>query len=137
MIDNGNIYSGKVGIEITDSWHSNYSPLNKPAGNVYFVYYDPKPDELTSTQKEYLKEFVDSFDKILYSPGFKDRSSGYRAYLDVNSFVDYFIIGELSRNVDAYKINECGAWHVPPSWEVRLVQDKSFANQGDLGVENK
>ncbi|MCX6261679.1 MAG: CotH kinase family protein [Bacteroidia bacterium] len=162
----------------TDSWHSSYSPLNKPAGNVYFVYYDPKPDELTATQKEYLKDFVDSFEKILYSPGFKDRSSGYRAYLDVNSFVDYFIIGELSRNVDAYKksrfyfkdkdsnggvihsgppwdfdwawkdlkencihfnqtdgsgwaykINECSAWPVPPSWEVRLVQDKSFANQ--------
>jgi hypothetical protein len=29
----------------------------------------------------------------------------------------------------AYKINECSAWPVPPSWEVRLVQDKSFANQ--------
>jgi len=161
----------------TDSWHSNFSPLNKPAGTVFFVYYDPKPDELTSTQKKYLKYFVDSFEKILYSPGFKDRRSGYRAYLDVNSFADYFIIGELSRNVDAYKksrfyfkdkdsnggyihsgppwdfdwawkdlkencihfnqtdgsgwaykINECSAWPVPPSWEVRLLQDKSFAN---------
>jgi hypothetical protein len=162
----------------SDSWHSSFSPVNKPSGQVYFVYYDPKHDELTTTQKGYLKDFVDSFENILYGPGFKDRSSGYRAYLDVNSFVDYFIIGELSRNVDAYKksrfyfkdkdsnggliysgppwdfdwawkdlkencihfnqtdgsgwaykINECSAWPVPPSWEVRLMQDKSFANQ--------
>ncbi len=162
----------------SDSWHSSYSPVNKPGSNVYFVYYDPKPDELTITQKEYLKDFVDSFEKILYNPGFSNRSSGYKAYLDVNSFVDYFIIGELSRNVDAYKksrfyfkdkdsngglihsgppwdfdwafkdlkencihfnqtdgsgwaykINECSAWPVPPSWEVRLLQDNLFASQ--------
>jgi hypothetical protein len=162
----------------TDSWLSNYHPLNKPGGNVYFVYYDPKPDELTLVQKEYLKDYVDSFEKVLYSSGYTYRSSGYRAYLDVNSFVDYFLLGELTRNVDAYKksrfyykdkdsnggkihsgppwdydwawkditencinfnqtngsgwayrINDCSAWPVPPSWEVRLVQDKEFANQ--------
>ena len=162
----------------SNSWRSSFSPLNKPSGNVYFVYYDPKPDELTTTQKTYLKDFVDSFEKVLYNPGFKDQSSGYRAYLDVNSFVDYFIIGELSRNVDAYKksrfyfkdkdsnggvihsgppwdfdwawkdlkencihfnqtdgsgwaykVNECNNTPVPPSWEIRLLQDDKFANQ--------
>ena len=162
----------------SDSWLSSYSPPNKPGADVYFVYYDPESDELTSTQKTYLKDFVDSFERVLYNPGYKDRNSGYRAYLDVNSFVDYFLIGELSRNVDAYKksrffykdkesngglihsgppwdfdwawkditencihfnqtdgsgwaykINECGAWPVPPSWEVRLIQDDDFASR--------
>jgi len=87
----------------TNSWLSKYRPLNRPDGNVHFVYYDPEPDELTSIQKSYLKNYVDSFEEVLYSPDFKDYSKGYRAYLDVNSFVDYFILGELSRNVDAYK----------------------------------
>ena len=162
----------------SDSWLSNYSPLNKPGGDVHFVYYDPEPDELTTQQKAYLKKFVDSFERVLYNPGFKDRTSGYRAYLDVNSFVDYFILGELSRNVDAYKksrfyfkdkdsnggliysgppwdydwawkditencihfnqtdgsgwayrVNDCNNWPVPPSWEVRLMQDDAFANK--------
>ncbi len=162
----------------SNSWLSSYSPLNRPGTDVYFVYYDPEPDKLTAIQKTYLKEFVDSFEKILYSPDFKYRSSGYRAYLDINSFVDYFIIGELSRNVDAYKksrfffkdknsngglihsgppwdfdwalkditencihfnqtdgsgwayrVNDCNNWPVPPSWEVRLLQDDAFANQ--------
>ena len=162
----------------SNSWLSNYSPLNRPDGDVYFVYYDPKPEELTATQKTYLKDFVSSFERVLYNPGFKDRSSGYRAYLDVNSFVDYFLIGELSRNVDAYKksrfyfkdkdskgglihsgppwdydwawkditencihfnqtdgsgwayrVNDCNNWPVPPSWEIRLLQDDEFAGQ--------
>jgi CotH protein. len=27
----------------------------------------------------------------------------------------------------AYKINECEAWPVPPSWEIRMLQDNDFA----------
>jgi hypothetical protein len=30
----------------SDSWLSKYSPLNRPGGDVYFVYYDPEPDQL-------------------------------------------------------------------------------------------
>lgn len=164
--------------DASNSWMSNYSPLNRPGTKVYFVYYDPDPDDLTTTQKNYLKGFADSFERILYSAGFQDRATGYRAYLDVNSFVDYFILGELSRNVDAYKksrfyykdkdsngglihsgppwdydwawkditencihfnqtdgsgwayrVNDCNNWPVPPSWEVRLLQDDAFANR--------
>jgi hypothetical protein len=162
----------------SDSWQSNYSPLNRPGGDVHFVYYDPGPDELTATQKTYLKDFVGSFEDILYSSGFKDHSKGYRAYLDINSFVDYFIVGEISRNVDAYKksrfyfkdkdrngglihsgppwdfdwawkditedcihfnqtdgsgwayrVNDCIDWPIPPSWEIRLLEDNEFANK--------
>ncbi len=87
----------------SNSWMSKYSPLNRPGTDVYFVYYDPKPEDLTATQKAYLKDFVDSFESVLYSPRFKDHNKGYRTWLDINSFVDYFILGELSRNVDAYK----------------------------------
>jgi hypothetical protein len=162
----------------TDSWLSNFSPINKPGAEVHFVYYDPEPDELTLQQKNYIKDFVDSFETKLYSSDFSDRQTGYRAYLNVVSFIDYFIIGEITRNVDAYKksrfyykdkdsndgriysgpvwdfdwawknitencihfnqtdgsgwayrINECNAWPVPPSWEVRLMQDVNFMNE--------
>jgi hypothetical protein len=162
----------------SNSWLSNYSPLNRPGSDVYFVYYYPEPDNITAIQKTYLKDFVDSFENVLYGPDFKDKSKGYRAYLDMNSFVDYFLLGEISRNVDAYKksrfyykdkdsngglihsgppwdydwawkditencihfnqtdgsgwayrVNDCNNWPVPPSWEVRLMQDDAFANQ--------
>ena len=161
----------------SNSWLSSYSPLNKSGADVFFVYYYPEPADITLIQRTYLKDFVDSFESTLYSPGFKDHRSGYRAFLDVNSFVDYFIIGELSRNVDAYKksrfyykdkdsnggliysgppwdydwawkditedcihfnqtdgsgwayrVNDCNNWPVPPSWEIRLLQDDEFAN---------
>ncbi|MGB4292812.1 MAG: CotH kinase family protein [Bacteroidales bacterium] len=159
----------------SDSWLSNYSPLNKPGAKVYFVYYYPDPDKITQYQKKYLKDFVNTFESILYSDDYKDTRTGYRAYIDVNSFIDYFILSEVTRNVDAYKksryfykdkdskggkiysgppwdydwawrdikencihfnqtdgsgwaykINECNPNPVPPSWEVRLMQDPDF-----------
>jgi hypothetical protein len=86
-----------------DSWVSNWSPLNKPGADVYFVYYDPKPEDLTPIQKKYLKDYVNTFESTLYGSDFADKRTGYRAYLDVASFVDYFLLGEITRNVDAYK----------------------------------
>ncbi|OFY64084.1 MAG: hypothetical protein A2V64_12820 [Bacteroidetes bacterium RBG_13_43_22] len=161
-----------------DSWLSNYSPINKPGAEVHFVYHDPDASELTLQQKNYLKDYVNNFESILYSPDFTDRIRGYLAYLDIGSFTDYFILGEVTRNVDAYKksrfyfkdsesnnglirsgppwdydwawknitencihfnqtdgsgwayrINECEAWPVPPSWEVRLMRDRNFVNE--------
>jgi hypothetical protein len=86
-----------------DSWLSNYHPLNHPQFNVHFVYHDPKWDELTSQQKTYIKNYVNSFESNLYSSGFDNSYSGYRNYIDVKSFIDYFIVSEISRNNDGFK----------------------------------
>jgi hypothetical protein len=87
----------------SDSWLGNYSPVDYPGAEVHYVYHDPAADELTVQQKNYIRSFVNTFETILYSNDFRDPINGYRNYLHVQSFIDYFIIGELSRNVDAYK----------------------------------
>ena len=86
-----------------DSWLGNYSPIDYPGAQVHYVFHDPAADELTIQQKNYLQSFISTFEDLLYGNQFADPTSGYRKYIDVSSFVDYFIIGELSRNVDAYK----------------------------------
>jgi len=160
-----------------DSWLSGFSPLNKPFEDVYFVYHDPKPEDLTVAQKSYIKDYFNRLETSLYSPYFKVPGAGYKEFIDINSFADYFLLGEITRNVDAYKksrfffkdkdskdellhsgppwdfdwawrnlyencihmnqtdgsgwaykINECEAWPVPPSWEVRMLQDNEFAS---------
>lgn len=87
----------------TDSWLSNYHPIDRPSASVHFVYHDPTPEELTDEQKLYLQTYVDEFESVLYGDSYDDPEIGYSQFIDVSSFVDYFIIGELSRNVDAYK----------------------------------
>ncbi|MFV0593233.1 MAG: CotH kinase family protein [Draconibacterium sp.] len=86
-----------------DSWLSPYSPVNHPDFQVHFVYHDPGWDELTSQQKNYIKNYVTSFESSLYSTQYTDPVSGYQAYIDVESFIDYFIVSEISRNNDGFK----------------------------------
>lgn len=56
---------------------------------------------LTSTQKEYITTTVSQLEKILYSFDSSDRQRGYPAYLDVDSFVYYYILNQFFMNSDA------------------------------------
>jgi hypothetical protein len=89
----------------TDYWYSKYEAIDCPGTGRYpfFVYSYPKPEDIVNPQKQYIQGFVSSIDSILRSPNWADSLEGYRAYLDVESFIDYSIVGEVSRNVDTYK----------------------------------
>ena len=85
------------------SFISNHHPSSHPDATVTFLIDYPNVTDITTYQYNYLKSFVKSFEDALFGSNFKDLNKGYRNYINVNSFIDYFIIGEISRNVDAYK----------------------------------
>lgn len=109
-----------------NSWTSNYMASGRTDHHVHFVYKYPEPEVITSQQKNYISSFVNTFESKLYGSNFTDPAAGYRAYMDVSSFIDYFILGEVSRNVDAYK-KSCyyhknrddrnGLLHAGPAWD--------------------
>ena len=49
----------------------------------------------------YINNFVNQFENVLFSSNFASPVSGYAAYIDVDSFVDWFLINEIIKNVDA------------------------------------
>jgi len=87
----------------SNSWRSGYHPIGHPDFDVHYVYYYPKPDDITVIQKEYIESYVNSFESVLYSNGFADTANGYRKYIDAGSFIDYFLVNEVSRNNDGFK----------------------------------
>lgn len=89
--------------DATDSWASGYSPIDHPELDVRFVYEYPSPTNIVPEQKTYLQGFVHGFETALYGPDFADPSTGYRAWIDTRSFIDYFLVNELSRNADGFK----------------------------------
>jgi hypothetical protein len=89
----------------TNSWLSSYTPIDHPEKQVHFVYEDPDPSKLVTQQKDYLKNTVTSFEKVLYSSTFKDPTTGYQAWIKINSWLDFFLVSEVSRNINAYKKN--------------------------------
>jgi hypothetical protein len=86
---------GRPGDPVPRDWVSPVSPM------VYSYHY-PRFDQITAAQKAYLQGHVAAFEKLMNSGLWNDRERGYRAWLDVPSWVDFALIQELSNNLDAY-----------------------------------
>ena len=70
-----------------------------------FFFVEPEQDEITAVQKVWLKRHLNLFEAALYGPDFKDPSNGYRAYIDADSFIDYHLIVETTKNVDGFRFS--------------------------------
>jgi hypothetical protein len=79
-------------------------PLPCPSGQSncwnYVEVVDPKP--WVPEQQQYLTEYLQQVVKALHSATPSDPTTGYPAFMDVDSFVNMVIISELTRNLDAY-----------------------------------
>ena len=56
---------------------------------------------LTEAQRRYIENDLSKFEKALYSFDYKDRNKGYMHYIDMESFVHFFLINEFTLNYDA------------------------------------
>ena len=88
------------GDSLKDTLISPYLNYTKSTINQHEIVY-PGMRNLTKELKENIKNDISTFEKILYSYDFNDRTYGYEKYIDVDSFVDYFLINELTCNYDA------------------------------------
>ena len=89
-----------------NGWVSSYTTsgsLNNAKRQFSYVY--PKPENIVQAQKDYIKKYVDSFENALAASTFQDKINGVRNFADLSSFIDYFIVNEVSRNVDGYRLS--------------------------------
>ena len=108
----------------------------------YFVYEYPKADELTNEQKDYLKDYVYEFEKALLSDDFSNAERTYTEFIDVSTFVDYLLMTELTRNVDAYRLStyltkdKGGKLSMGPIWDLNIGFDSGDRIPWDGWVYN-
>jgi spore coat protein CotH len=76
--------------------------LNK---NPVFLYEYPKNDDISNDQKQYIQNYMQGFENALASEDFKSLEDGYRQFINVDTFIDFFILNEITRNVDGYRIS--------------------------------
>jgi hypothetical protein len=70
-----------------------------------YLYHYPKPDSLNAEQRAYISNAVLNFETVMNSPNYADSATGYRKIINDTSFVDFFLMNELARNVDAYRLS--------------------------------
>ncbi len=96
----------------------------------YFWYEYPKAEDITIAQKQYIAKYMDDFEKALISDDFSGATRTYTNFIQLNSFVDYFLITELCRNVDAYRISTFlqkdrdGKLAMGPVWDMNIGFDE-------------
>jgi hypothetical protein len=91
---------------------------------------EPKLD-LGSSKYHYIKDLVNEFETVLHSADFKDPVSGYGQYIDLDSFIDWFLISEITKNVDS-KFYSSIYLNVMPGEKIKMGPlwdfDLSFGN---------
>ena len=57
--------------------------------------------EYDSEEYSYIVNLIGDFESALFGANFTSESNGYRQYIDIDSFVDWFLISEITKNVDS------------------------------------
>ena len=92
----------------------------------------PDEDDITDQQKKFINEYFNKFEAAALASNFTDQNNGYRKYLDLDSFLRNFIIGEFCANTDAfwsvymYKDAADGKLHTGPTWDNDLSFDNDY-----------
>ncbi len=124
-----------------DGWESGFlPPVNNNGQRIYFQYHYPEPDLINVQQKNYIQAFIDTFETVLNGPQFNNPLTGYYKFADLNSFVDYFILNEISKNVDGYRLStflykdrnsQGGKVVMGPVWDFDLAYRNADYCSGD------
>jgi len=89
-----------------NSFTSAYAPPAASGGQeIHFLYEYPDAEDITPEQKNYISNYVAQFEDALSSDEFADPEMGYAALIDVPSFIDFFILNEISNNVDGFRLS--------------------------------
>jgi hypothetical protein len=127
-----------------EAWKPNfpgkYRPTPEAPYHNHYQYVYPKPDDITPSQKDYIKHYFWAFEDAIQTDHPHDPESGYPAYLNVGSFVDYFLISELAKNVDSYyfscyfhkdRDSEGGKITMGPVWDYNFAYGNVAYNDAE------
>jgi len=109
-------------VDFRQDGHTMFSAID----HLPFVFQDPEEPALA--QEEYIRGYIDDFEAVLYSADFANPTTGYAAYIDVDSFIRWFIVNEVFRNRDANMWSSCwmykprgGKLHMGPLWDFDIA----------------
>lgn len=98
---------------------------------------DPDVEE-NDDSFNYIEQFMVKADDALFGENYMDAENGWRKYLDVESFVDWYLINEITRNNDAVFFSSCymnlkrgGKLSMGPLWDFDLAIANTTMNNSD------
>ena len=114
-------------------WYETYFST-RYGTRLFHVY--PKGHEMSDAQKAWIQNYMSEFEAALVGKDFKDPEHGYAKYIDIDAFIDHFIINELFRNIDGFRNSTYmykdrdGKLTMGPVWDFNLSMGNAFFNEG-------
>ena len=124
----GDSLTGGYILKIDKSDGEDVGGWNSESG-IFYQYHYPKPRDIQRQQETYIQNYMDNFEEIFENADISE----YLNVVDLNSFVEHFIVNEVSRNIDAYRLSAFmykdrdsrnGRLTMGPVWDFNL----SFGN---------
>jgi hypothetical protein len=92
--------------QANDGWRSTFQPPNGSGDQtIFFRYVSPGASEISNPQREYIRQFLTDFETALAAPNFTNPGQGYARLIDMDSFIDYLLVSEVTKNPEAYRLN--------------------------------
>lgn len=97
---------------------------------VTFQFHAPGPDEVSPAQRAYVEDWMHRFEQRLVGEDNEGEENGYEQLIDDGSFIDFFLVNELSRNVDGFRIStyfykapdrQGGQLYMGPVWDFNIA----------------
>ena len=95
-----------------------------------FKYPDPEDGEIAAGDDSFnfITAFMNDFEAALYGDDFKDPVNGYRKYIDVETFAKWFLVMELTANL------EPNMYYVLPSRDAKLQIAPTWDAEWSMGL---
>lgn len=99
----------------------------------------PKADDVLPPVNTYLSGWLNGMEAALDGAGFADPAYGYAAWIDVDAWIDHWLVNELAANVDAYRLSAYihaagprgeSKLRAGPLWDF----DRGFGGTGDCAA---
>lgn len=92
----------------------------------------PDDDKITAEQRKYIENYFNTMEASVFASNYTDATNGYRKYLDLDSYLRHFIIGEFIGNTDTYwsvymyKERGDDRFYIGPVWDCDLAFENDY-----------
>jgi CotH kinase protein/Secretion system C-terminal sorting domain len=87
-------------------WASQYPPFQGSFAQTFFQIHHPKAADVQPQQRDYIENYIRTFEDSMYN--WQPNSAGtpfYENWIDVDSWIHYMFVNEISKNVDGYRLS--------------------------------
>ena len=98
---------------------------------IMYTIKNPKDENLTLNKRIAVGQWLRSFEEAVASDQFMDPQRGWRAFVDENDLINWYVGAEITGNIDAlysiymYKDGDDDKMHFGPLWDLDLGYDNS------------